>query len=203
MLRDIRLLDQVTKSVFRTPKTKNGELVLVDGRRVYGGGLGKYICNDSRIRSTFVQVKETGRASSARPNLHAISKRREDDYRKLLGESYTWPIRSCITSNLDPCYGEETCLIEADYKGAELMAMAVLARDATMLDHCLRNNLSEDDPNFYDMHSQMAVRSFGLNCEPTKKGLKSIDRIGLRVASKNQLFGKKNYARFLSPNCID
>lgn len=190
MLRDIKLIGQVTQSVFRAPKTdKEGALIMKYGRRVYGGGLGKYICHDNRIRSTFVQVKETGRASSARPNLHAISKRREDDYKRILGEQYVWPIRSCITSNTDPEYGELTVLVEADYKGAELMAMAVLARDENMLDHCLRANLDEDDENFYDMHANMAVRAFGLDCEPTKQGLKSLGKAGLRVAAKNQLFG--------------
>ena len=187
--RDIRLIDHVTKSVFRMPKMKGTEIVMKDGRRVYGGGIAKFICHDLRIRSHFVQVKETGRAASARPPLQNLSKRREDDYKRILGPLYKWVIRSFITSNTDPEYGEETALIEADYKGAELMAMAVLARDAKMLEHCRRANLPEDHPDFYDMHANMAVTAFHLDCEPTKKGLKSIGQPGLRVAAKNQLFG--------------
>jgi uracil-DNA glycosylase family 4 len=188
-LRDIRLIDQVNKSVFRQPKRKGAELVMQYGRRVYGGGLGKYICQDSRIRSTFVQVKETGRASSARPNLQALSSKREDDYRRILGSNYKYPVRSCITANDDPSYGDETVLLSGDYKGAELMLMAVLARDATMLDHCRRANLPESDPNYYDMHARVACRSFRLDCEPTKSGLRSIGKPGLRVGAKSILFG--------------
>jgi len=200
-LRDIRLIDQVTKSVFSMPKAKDGKLLMKYGRRVYSGGLGKYVGQDCRVRSTFVQVKETGRASSARPNLQALSARREDDYRRILGDKYTFPIRSCITSNTDCEYGEETLLVEADFKGAELMLMAVLTRDDTMLDHCARANLPESDTNYYDMHSRVAVRAFRLDCAPTKSGLKSIGKGGLRVAAKGILFGQfENWPRKLSPN---
>jgi len=189
-LRNVRLIDQVLKSVFRPPKMVKNQLQLDElGRRIYGGGIAKYACHDSRVRSSFQQVKETGRASSARPPLQNISKRREDDYRKILGERYTWPIRSFIVSNTDPNYGETTVLLEADYKGAELLGMAVMSRDKTMLDHCLRANLEDDDPNQYDIHSNIAVQSFRLDCEPTKAGLAGIGQKGKRVAAKNIIFG--------------
>lgn len=190
LLRDTRIVDQVLKSVFRPPKKKGNTLVLdADGRRIYGGGIAKYICHDQRVRSSFQQVKETGRASSARPPLQNISKKREDDYARILGELYTWPVRSFITSNTDPEYGELTVLVEADYKGAELMGMAVMSRDEAMLDHCLRANLPEEDPQCYDIHSNIAVRAFQLNCEPTKLGLKLSGNKGKRVAAKNIIFG--------------
>jgi uracil-DNA glycosylase family 4 len=189
ILRDVRLIDHVTKSVFRMPKMKGNEIIIENGRRKYGGGVAYYISSDGRVRSTFVQVKETGRASSARPPLQNLSKRREDDYKRILGPLYKWVIRSFITSNVDPEYGEESVLLEADFKGAELFVMAAMARDEQMLDHCLRGNLSKKDSNYYDMHAQMAVKAFNLDCAPTKKGLEDIGKSGLRVAAKNQLFG--------------
>jgi len=191
-LRDVRLIDQVLKSVFRPPKykAKSTEIELdSNGRRIYGGGIAKYICHDQRVRSSFQQVKETGRASSARPPLQNISKRREDDYSRILGDQYRWPIRSFIVSNTDPGYAEPTVLVESDYKGAELMGMAVMARDAQMLDHCLRANLPDGDPQQYDIHSNIAVTSFQLDCEASKAGLASIKQKGKRVAAKNIIFG--------------
>jgi len=135
-------------------------------------------------------VKETGRASSARPPLQNISKRREDDYKRILGEErYRWPIRSFIVSNTDPDYGEPTVLLEADYKGAELLGMAVMARDETMLDHCQRANLPDGDPMQYDIHSNIGVTAFQLDCEPTKDGLRDSGNKGKRVAAKNIIFG--------------
>lgn len=191
-LRDVRIIDQVLKSIFRPPETVNKKSNVyaqdADGHRIYKGGIGKYVCHDDRVRSTFVQVKETGRSSSARPNLQAISKRRESDYLRVLGEQYKWPIRSILTSNTDPEYGEPTVLLEADYRGAELLVMAVMARDKQMLDHCLRASLPEDDPNYYDIHANTAIRAFQLDCAPTKSGLKSIGKSAIRIASKTVLF---------------
>jgi len=188
--RDVKLIDQVLKSVFRPPKMEGTELALdKEGQRIYGGGIAKYVGIDSRVRSSFQQVKETGRASSARPPLQNISKRREDAYRRILGDKYKWPIRSFIVSNTDPAYGEPSVLVESDYKGAELMGMAVQARDDTMLDHCLRANLPDGDPNQYDIHSNIACLAFNLDCEPSKAGLEAIGKKGMRVAAKNIIFG--------------
>jgi DNA polymerase-1 len=190
------LIDQVLKSVFRPPTMKGNELVLKeDGRRTYGGGIAKYITYDSRVRSSFSQVKETGRASSARPPLQNISKRREDDYRTIIGpDNYPWPVRSFITSNVDPDYGELTVLLEADYTGAELFGVAVMSGDEQMLDHCQRANLPDSDPQQYDIHSNIAVSAFQLDCPPTKDGLKDAGHKGKRVSAKNIIFGV-NYGR--------
>jgi len=83
-----------------------------------------------------------------------------------------------------------TVLVEADYTGAELFGMATQARDATMIEHCLRANLPEDDPNHYDIHSNVAVTSFGLQCEPTKAGLAALGKAPLRIGAKNIIFGR-------------
>jgi uracil-DNA glycosylase family 4 len=189
-LRDIRLTDQVLKSVFRPPLVEDGVMVRDPlQQRVYAGGIASFICHDQRVRSAFLQTMETGRSSSARPPLQNISKRREDDYARILGELYQHAIRSFVVSNTDPSYGEITVLLEADYQGAELFGMATQSRCATMIDHCLRAALPEDDPNFYDIHSNVAIRAFRLDCEPTKAGLASIDAIGKRISAKNIIFG--------------
>jgi len=204
-LRHVRIIDHVLKSVLRPPDTverpKRGQelppgsppigaiIRRVDGRRQYSGGHASFVCADQRLRSHFQQVKETGRAAAARPPLQNLAKRREDDYRRIQGPRYRWPIRSFITSNTDPEYGEQTVLIEADYKGAELFAMAVMARDENMIDHCLRANLPDGDPNQYDIHSNVAVDAFRLNCAPTKDGLASLGEEGKRISAKNIIFG--------------
>jgi len=207
-LRDIRLIDQVLKSVFRAPVViTDGELAgnikLNDkGHRVYDGGVASYITHDGRLRSWFLQTMETGRASSSRPPLQNLSKRREDDYARIIGEDHRYPVRSFITSNLDANYmsdisgviGEKTVLVEADYTGAELLSIAIMSRSKTMIDHCLRSNLPEDDPAHYDLHSHVAVETFNLDCPPTKKGLAEAGYKGKRVGAKNVIFGG-NYGR--------
>jgi len=190
-LRDVRLIDQILKSVLRPPTYDEGGNIVVDeyDRRVYAGGMASYICHDWRVRSAFLQTMETGRASSARPPLQNLSNRREDDYRRILGDAYQWKIRSFLTSNLDPNYGEQTLLVEADLVGAELLGMAVMARDERMIEHCQRANLPDGHPEQYDIHSNVAVTSFRLPCQPTKEGLRAIGSGGLRVAAKNIIFG--------------
>ena len=80
-------------------------------------------------------------------------------------------------------------LVEADFIGAELFGMARMAGDAAMIDHCLRNQLPEDDKNYYDIHSNVAVFAFKLSCPPTKKGLQSIGKEHLRIVAKSVIFG--------------
>jgi DNA polymerase I-like protein with 3'-5' exonuclease and polymerase domains len=112
-----------------------------------------------------------------------ISKRREDDYRQIVGERYIGPLRSILKAE-DGCM-----LVWADFQGAELHALGVLSNDTALLEHVRRNSLPEDDPQFYDLHSQIAVTSFRLQCEPTKAGLKSVKKVHLRIVAKSIIFG--------------
>lgn len=184
-LRDIKFISQLLNTNLRLPsKDKNNvELVDEDGELLYEKGLISTICYDGRVRTHLFQTKETARMSSARPNLQALSKRREDDYRRICGSKYEQPLRSVFKAA--PGY----VLIEADYSGAELFITALLSRDKNMLDHCLRGQLKKSDPKYYDIHSNIAVNTFHLDCEPTKAGLESIDKAALRVAAKNVVFG--------------
>jgi DNA polymerase I-like protein with 3'-5' exonuclease and polymerase domains len=80
-------------------------------------------------------------------------------------------------------------LIEADYLGAELLGAGLMSGDKQLIDHAQRASLPEDDPNFYDIHSNVTVMAFRLDCPPTKHGLESIGKAHLRVAAKSVIFG--------------
>jgi uracil-DNA glycosylase family 4 len=177
-VRDIRFLEQVLKTALRPADEA------VDGAAPqYSSGLLSHVGADGRIRTHLLQTMETGRFSSSRPNLQNISKRREDDYRRILGDSYLYPIRTVFTAKPGHVF------IEADYTGAELAGIMWMSGDPTGIEHVRRNMLPEDHEDYYDIHSQAAVRAFNLTCEPTKRGLYSAGRPGLRVAAKNVNFG--------------
>lgn len=200
-IRDYRFLDQVLRTILRPPRTDDdGEWVREEtdhggmGNLVYDAGLASVLCDDGRVRTHLYQTKETGRWSSARPNLHNISKQRDDDYKRLLGAvrnekgkwtggDYKFPLRSLLHAS--PGH----VLVEADYVGAELYCMAIMSGDPRMIDHATRNQLPEDDPNYYDIHSNVAVMAFGLPCKPTKKGLDGIGKAYLRIIAKSVIFG--------------
>jgi len=190
LLRDIVFVSQTLKGLLRTPFTNtNGEFQKnTAGFFVYDKGIASLANDDGKVRTRFRQTMETGRGSSSRPNLQAISSRREADYKRILGSwatdrvtgegkaqgdylsvlgapCYSHPIRSVLKAS--PGY----VLIEADYTGAELAVIAWLSGDAAMIEHVRRNILPENHPEYYDIHSNQAVKAFKLDCEPTKKGL--------------------------------
>lgn len=184
-LRNLRFTSQVIKSILRPPRTdKEGQVELdEDGNLKFDKGIVSSIRDDDRVHASISQTKETGRFSCARPNLQAISKRREAAYEKILKKDYLYPLRTIIEAS--PGY----TLVEADYMGAELFMMAVQSGDETMIDHVLRSNLPDGDPRKYDIHSTIAVKAFDLKCDPSKEGLKSIGRAYLRDVSKTIVFG--------------
>lgn len=185
-LRDYRFLDQVLKTILRPPlrdEATEEELRDDDGNFEYEDGLASMLCDDGKVRTHIYQTKETGRWASARPNLQNISKQRDPDYKRLLGTNYKYTLRSVLKAS--PGY----VLIEADYVGAELFGMAVMSGDKTMIDHATRNQLPEDHPDFYDIHSNIAVYAFKLKCPPTKQGLEAIGKKHLRIVAKSVIFG--------------
>jgi len=191
-LRDVRALHYLKTTVLRSPECdKDGiELTDDDGEQIYEKGLLSYINSDDRVRSMFSQTKETGRASSSRPNMQNLGKTIEDRYKAIfsthgadLSLEYSYPLRSAISAK--PGH----VLVEADYTGAELAIMAWQSGDRNMIDHVRRANLPESDPEYYDIHSNVAVSTFKLSCPPTKKGLKDAGKGGLRTAAKAVVFG--------------
>ena len=88
----------------------------------------------------------------------------DPDYTRMLGKKgYKYKLRSILKA------APGHLLIEADYVGAELYGMAIMSGDATMIDHATRNQLPEDHPNFYDIHSNVAVLAFGRSEEHTSE----------------------------------
>lgn len=185
-LRDYRFISQVLKSVLRTPirdEETEDFVQTKDGFYVYPGGLPASICDDGCVRTHLYQTKETGRWSSARPPLQNLSKKRETDYARILGESYLQPIRTIMRAR-DGCV-----LIEADYTGAELFGMAMMSGDEAMIEHARRNILPENHPDYYDIHSNVAKLAFRLDCAPTKGGLASVGKKHMRIVAKSVVFG--------------
>lgn len=197
-LRNLQFLAQTLKSVLRPPMTLQNELRYVgagvdagdqdeadpdDTFSYYASGLPSFIRRDGRVHTHIKMTMETGRSSSSRPPLQNVSKRREADYKKILGPDYLYPLRTLFVAS--PGY----LLVEFDIKQAEIAALAWQSGDPTMIDDVRRGLLPEDHPDFFDMHSNTAVRCFNLACAPTKTGMESIEAGHLRVAAKAVNFG--------------
>jgi uracil-DNA glycosylase family 4 len=184
-LRDLRFISQVLKSVLRTPVRDEDtqDFIQKDGYYVYPGGLPASICDDGVVRTHLYQTKETGRWSSARPPLQNLSKKRETDYARILGDAYIQPLRTFMRAR------PGNVLMEADYTGAELFGMAMLSGDEAMIEHARRNILPENHPDYYDIHSNVAKLAFRLDCAPTKGGLGSVGKKHMRIVAKSVVFG--------------
>lgn len=173
-IRDHRFLDQVLKSVLRPPLVDADDgswLVDDDGLYAYDKGLAAAIDDDGRVRTHLYPTAETGRWKSARPNLQNISKSRDADYVRILGDRYKQKLRSILVAR--PGWA----LVEFDYTGAELYGMALLSGDAKMIEHSERALLPDEGfdaagneqkggkhphPRYYDIHSNVAVLAFQL-----------------------------------------
>jgi len=187
-LRDFKFIAQVLQSTLRRP-TVNDEtheyVTNEDGNFEYEKGIPGLASSDGFIRTHLAQVLETARAASRRPNLTNLSKRREDDYKRIIGKDvHKHPVRSMLMSA--PGFVD----IETDLVGAELAVLAWLSQSPAMIEHVRRSMLPESHPDHYDIHSRQAVKAFNLtDVEPTKSGMKKAGVPGLRVAAKNVNFG--------------
>lgn len=177
------------------------------------------------VPSGFIVVRREGKVS-----VTGNSKRREDDYARINGywevdkktgerrakgdyiigdedaidglwaePRYTSPLRSIIRED------DGYLMFEFDIKSAEVAILAWLAGDVAMMEDVRRNMLPEDHPDYIDIHSKTAVEAFKLDCPPTKKGLKSIGKVGIRVAAKNVRFGVPygRSAAAISRQCLE
>ena len=185
---DFRIIDQVCKTSLRAPDKDKDNNFIIDpetGEYVYEKGLPSCIEIDGRVRTFLSPTAETGRTKSSSPNMQNWSNSRQDDYRRIIGaDVYDGNrLRSMIIP--DPGW----YFVESDYVAAELFAVAVQSGDKLLLEHALRSNLDDSHPDYMDLHSSNAVLAYGLNCPPTKKGLKSIGKYHLRQAVKVVAFG--------------
>lgn len=196
LLRDYRLIGALLRYVLRPARGVSVGTPERDevGNLVYDRGMLSYVQIDSRVRSQYYSTKETGRASSARPALQNVGKRKEPLYKRILEQHVTDRSYSPIRSVLRSAAG--TVLVSADWIGAEMMGMAIQARDPAMLDHCSRSQLPEDDPRHYDILSAVAIEAFqikspdGSSPAPSKAGLRAVSRLKSRDAAKIVAYGR-------------
>lgn len=195
LLRDYRVIDQALKQLVRPPITNTqGENEKDDeGFNSYDAGLATLICGDGKVRTRMTQTKETGRWASRGPAMQNLSKSREADLARILNKPGTNVSARAIFVPDDACHdkegNEDWFLVEADYSGAELMMAAIMSQDEDMIDHCQRNLLPDDHPDFFDIHSNITVQAFKFDCAPTKAGLKSVNASHLRTVGKSVVFG--------------
>jgi uracil-DNA glycosylase family 4 len=177
-LRDLLQINQILKTVLKPPTAQG------DGSDPeYEKGLLSFTDSRSRVHTHFL-FAETGRLRSAMPNLQNLpGEDKEEKYAKILGRLYAYSLRSLFRAR--PGY----VLVDVDYSGAEVALAAWMADDPVLIDHYRRMTLPKSHPDFYDVHCQNAVRTFQLACAPTKEGLKSIGRVGLRTGAKRAIFG--------------
>lgn len=181
-LRNFRFINRVLTGTFCPPDAEEGAQYDEDGDMVFEKGFMTYVEWDRRVRTHYLPV-ETGRVSSAKPNIQNLSKRREKDLKDILQDNYVYPQRSIVTCR--PGY----VLVCADFTGAELMMMAVQANSPAMIEHCLRANLKESDPQYYDIHANVAKLAFKLDLPPLKSVLKANGVEHFRDIAKTLVFG--------------
>lgn len=193
LLRNIKLLAQTLDDFLAPPE------VLENGEKLYTGGYMRYVTkHEHRITTNIVQLTSTGRNSSKRANLQNPAKKREPDFRKIMSldpvrmlKDIKWEKRDTdylIEQGLLP---EDYCtlrsclrafpgcvLIEADYKQAELFLLAGISGDKN-----LKTVLSTKGR---DLHSEMAVDAFKLDCTPA-----DVKRyyVAKRTCAKSCIFG--------------
>lgn len=124
-----------------------------------GGLLGK-LWPDGRIHARFSQLKETARFGSAKPNVQNWMKKAEGELRRIIcddlkllekhfGEGAKFPkLRSVVVPT--PGY----VFMEADWKQAEMFALAGLSGDARMWDALTTPGK--------DLHDTTALEAFGI-----------------------------------------
>lgn len=208
LLKQIDFLGTAMKILFRQPKDADddddddGSTVTARGPVAHGGvddlaaevherGLLAVLAGDGRVRSVFGFV-ETGRSRSGGGlNLQNVSGSRDEQLDAVLGWGKAAPKGSPLAernfvsrSIFVPRPG--WWYVDADLKGAEIMMAAWLSGDPVLMEHARRNNLPESDPDWLDLHADLANTAFNLNL-PLKEVKKQ--HPALRVAAKRTRFG--------------
>lgn len=116
--RNLRFVDQVQKTYTGFPISDECDDDVNRDER----GLAAYIDDDGRIRTHILQVTETGRWSSSKPNLQNLPSRREPSLHKLFSVRVP-KIRSVLMAP------PGSLLVSADYAQAELLTLAILSGD--------------------------------------------------------------------------
>lgn len=152
----------------------------------FSKGLMKYKAADGRVRSMFGYA-ETNRCTSSRPNLQNISDRANELINTILEldpeSEDAIVIRNIFVAEEDYYY------VTFDLVGAEIAVAAWMSGDKLLIEHAYRNTLPSDHPDYIDLHSDLAVRAFKLDCKPSKDELKKRGYLKYRKAAKPARFG--------------
>jgi len=191
LLLDIDFLSTAMKILFRRPDVV--EVVEDDdgmpAHEVHTQGFVACIHHDGRIRTRIGHV-ETGRYSSSGPNMQNFGSSVDERYDRILGwgehapegspkRNLNFVSRSIIRAT--PGW----YIVSADLKGAEIAAAGWWSGDAVLMDHARRATLDESDPEWLDLHADLAASTFKL--EGTLKEVKKKYK-ALRVAAKKTRF---------------
>lgn len=151
-----------------------------------GRNLTARVCGDGRVRSMF-GIAETGRGRSGRPNLQNIGEGVDESYNELLGLKKSDPDYFKTSSVFIPPKGY--VYVKADLKGAEIVVAGWTSGDPVLIEHAARSCLDEKHPDYLDLHCDLAVRAFHLDCAPTKAAFEKKGYIRYRKAAKPARFG--------------
>lgn len=154
--RYFKVVDQVLKSQLRPGVEVEGEMEFDKG---YLGS----VWSDGRIHTTISQLKETGRWSSSKPNLHAIPKARE----KIIHESVRAALPGIELPGIRSIFVAPpgSKIIEADFCQAELNVLAWLSGDKN-----LEGALNTPGRS---LHAEMAIKAYSLDTSLTADEVKA------------------------------
>jgi len=171
MIRYYKTTNQLTKMFLRPPISEEGQLK-------FDGGLLGVVRSDGRIHTHISQLKETGRWSSAKPNLQALPKARE----KLLHSAALSVFPEARVEKLRTIFQAPPGwkLMEADFCQAELNVLAWLSGDKAL----------EDVLNIpgRNLHAEMAIKGFNLDLNLTPNEVKALHS-DKYIAAKSVNFG--------------
>jgi uracil-DNA glycosylase family 4 len=192
-LLDIASVSTMLKSTFRPVDEPEEDS---DEDPEHTAGLMAYRRGNGRV-STMMSFVETGRQSSSKVNLQNVSASADDKLNKLLGwakyaikgspeSKRQFVTRSVFKARAGQDDEADWYLVDADLKGAEIAMAAWQSGDPLLIEHARRNTLDESDPEWLDLHSDLAKNAFDLQCS-----LKEVkEKYGpLRVAAKRARFG--------------
>lgn len=165
-------LERVLREDIKAGLLKYAQIENIQGRTTY------------TLHPTYLPILKTGRSCSIKPNLQNLSKKREDDYKRILKDKYIYPTRTIVRAR------NGFSLLEFDFISAELMVLAIVSGDEKLEDLCRRSLLPKDHPDYLDIHSFLALKLIKrTDLPPVKEKLIENNLGWLRDAIKTAIYG--------------
>ena len=176
LLREYKAINQQLKGPLRPPTEPPP---LVDDwdpdEPFFDKGIPGSVCEDGKVRTSILQIKETGRWSSVSPPLMNLSSAADALLKRIFKNDFPGSVKNVLKADKD------WFLIPVDLSGAELRMCAVQSQDPDFIDATERISLPESHPDHMDIHGSIAVEAFGLPCRPTKSAIEEIGKGDLRT----------------------